>query len=138
MRRSLTGRLHSAEGVTAYVSTIARNVARDLIRARRAQKRARDAAETLSTGVVEIPGFGWPAVATKPSLAVERCLVRLPAPLRMLYELRFERGMTQMRAARVMECSRQNVRTLEARLRDRVRAAVGHEGDGASDGAPPG
>jgi RNA polymerase sigma factor (sigma-70 family) len=52
-------------------------------------------------------------------------LSSLPAPLRALHEARYEDGLSQQQAASRLGLSRQNVRTLEARLHAGLRRRIG-------------
>jgi len=103
----LAGRLDPSRSVASYLKTIARNVTRDLIRTESSRER-------LRAGSWPFGGEPFDAARDVSIDQVSRCVEELPCSLRAIYELRFERGLSQTLTARRLSCSRQNVRTLEA------------------------
>ena len=109
-----------------YLLTLARNVMIDWARKRK---------ETLpgdidalveqyapaDAPVAEMPPWSDPATMQ----LVERYLQGLTEPTRRLHALRYEQGLSQDDAARTLGLSRQNVRTLEQKLRQGLADALG-------------
>jgi RNA polymerase sigma factor (sigma-70 family) len=105
-----------------YLLTISRNV---LVDAHRCSKREKVLLRSVSESELHIneppePAWTTPVVTR----VVERYVATLESPLREVHELRFVRGKSQRDAARMLGISRQNVRTMEARLKDGLRSAL--------------
>lgn len=110
-RRSLS----DESRLDAYLCAIARNAARDFVRRRRR----------------EVPSAVLPDRAPDPpdtqlspedrEFLIECVRTLAPGPLRRLYQLRFEGGLSQFAAAGVLGISRQRLRTLENRLHQVLR-----------------
>lgn len=101
-----------------YVGTIARNVAIDWARMRDRESVVDDP-ESLNGDTPE--EIGLPTTDVEAREAVARCVVRLPAELRLIHELRYVEGRTQHAACASLAISRQQLRTRELRLLRAVR-----------------
>jgi RNA polymerase sigma factor (sigma-70 family) len=108
-----------------YLSTIARNTMIDWLRRRGAVP------EVLTDLADELPDPDGDEGATPPTWGspetlalVERYLAALPTELRDLHRHRYEQGRSQEETARTLGISRQNLRTLEERLRRGLAQAI--------------
>jgi RNA polymerase sigma factor (sigma-70 family) len=103
-----------------YVASIARNLLADW-----ARKRGRELSlDPWDAEAATVPADA-PLWADEPTMRiVERYLATLEPDARALHEARFVRGLSQERAAGLLGCTRQQLRTREARLREGLRDAL--------------
>jgi RNA polymerase sigma factor (sigma-70 family) len=107
-----------------FLVTITRNLLAD-----RARKRGREMAFVELESVEELVVLQEQPYADEPTMkAVRDYLAQLPADLRGIHEQRYVRGVSQQEAARALGLSRQQVRTLEERLRDGLSAHLAGAG----------
>lgn len=128
------------DGVRAYepyLMMIARNMAVDWLR-------RRGRLVVLAPEVLEqLPAEGSPHEEEPPwdspaNLKVlETYLASLPPDLAALHRHRYQEGLTQEQAARALSLTRQNLRTLEERLRRGLRAALEQAKEPANQAEPP-
>lgn len=111
----------SSDHFAAYVATIARNTARDWNRRRRSAKVV--AIEALDELAVDSDSQGQLDEQHLLDM-IDGCLSGLPSNLRQVFRMRFDRGMSQLEVARVLGLSRQQVRTIETRLKETIRSTV--------------
>lgn len=103
-----------------FLGTIARNVVMDW-----ARKLGRTIVETtgaLDDVAQDDPETGWPGDDL--IRETERFLAALPPELKQVHEQRFVLGRSQEDAARALGLTRQNVRTLEEKLRRALKKAL--------------
>jgi RNA polymerase sigma-70 factor (ECF subfamily) len=100
-----------------FLTTIARNLLVD-----RARKRGREVSlEELGADIGDEPAEDpEPFADSKTMKVVREFLAELTPELRGIHEERYVRGVSQEEAARNLGLSRQQVRTLEKKLRDRL------------------
>jgi RNA polymerase sigma factor (sigma-70 family) len=103
-----------------FLGTIARNVVTDW-----ARKRGQSVIEIVGD-LDDIPqeheGAGWPDDAL--IRATEDYLTTLPPVLKQVHEQRYVLGRSQDEAARALGVTRQNIRTLEEKLRHGLKKAL--------------
>jgi RNA polymerase sigma-70 factor (ECF subfamily) len=100
-----------------FLCTIARNLVIDL-----ARKQGREITVEDLDAMAESPEPELPYAEPEVMRAVESYLANLPPELRGVHERRYVIGETQEAAARALGLSRQQIRTLERRLRDGLAA----------------
>jgi RNA polymerase sigma-70 factor (ECF subfamily) len=122
-----------------YLFAIARNVLADW--RRRSGREVPTEWQSLEAAVnglpqEELPQEELPAYADEATVAVvERFLRELPPELRDLHHQRLTLGLSQRDAADALGISRQNLRTLEDRLRSMLRQTLARSEAGRSPGA---
>jgi len=103
-----------------YLKAIARNCFVDLLRTRRHERRLLCAESFVSVDQIqandELPNTRL--------VLLEDYLTSLPPALRGVYEKRFEQGLSQGDACRMLALSRRSLRTLEEHLRRGFRKAL--------------
>jgi RNA polymerase sigma-70 factor (ECF subfamily) len=103
-----------------YLTTIARNVLTDW-----ARRRGRElVVDELPDREDEAPADEEPWADVRTMKAVDEYLVSLDDDLRSVHRERYEHGLSQAQAARVLGLSRQQLRTREARLREGLARAL--------------
>jgi RNA polymerase sigma factor (sigma-70 family) len=113
----LKGSFDSAADIIGYVSTIARNAARDWLRRRRYEG-GPDARSDFD------PAQDLHSEANADVEVLLGALAELPADLVAVYQGRFVEGLSQSRLAARLGFSRQRIRTLEHRLYREALAAI--------------
>jgi RNA polymerase sigma-70 factor, ECF subfamily len=108
-----------------FLKTIARNVLIDYLR-RQGRERCLDPTRLERLVDDEVPvQIEEPPYADPPTLAlVEQYLASLPAPEHQVYRQRYALGRSQEQAASALCLTRQQVRTLEARVRTGLARAL--------------
>lgn len=102
-----------------YLAQIARNVVVDHLRRQRRQ------VPLESIGQLSDDGAAVDAFADRETMGtVKTYLASLPPTLRQIHQVMYVDGMSQREAAAALGLGRQAVRTLEARLREGLRAAL--------------
>jgi RNA polymerase sigma-70 factor (ECF subfamily) len=114
-----------------YLAAIARNLLVDEARRRGRELLTAELADDLPLEDASEPDWADPATTR----AVEEYVARLPDELRAVHHHRYERGSSQEAAAAALGLSRQQIRTLEQRLRDGLRSHL--EEIGNQDRVPP-
>jgi RNA polymerase sigma factor (sigma-70 family) len=119
-----------------FLLTITRNLLID-----RARRHGRELALEGLDGFDEAAEPEEPPFADEATLrAVNEYLAALPEPLQGVHEQRYVRGVSQEEAGRALGLSRQQLRTLEKRLRDGLAAHLqraGLDGERESPTNPP-
>ena len=115
-RRSYDGKRPYAP----YLAAIARNLLVDEARRRGRELPTADLPDDLPTEVPEIPDWAEPETIR----IVEAYLTDLSSELRGVHEQRYVKGCSQEAAAAALGLSRQQVRTLEQRLREGLREKI--------------
>ena len=103
------GRVDADANAGGYLATIARNAAHDWLSARSREKGLQE---------IELPIVDREVTRSEPVdlQVLQKYLLRLPADLARIYEMRFGGELSQLQVARTLKISRQRVRTLEGRL----------------------
>jgi RNA polymerase sigma-70 factor (ECF subfamily) len=117
-----------------YLVTIARNLMTDWARKRGRELAIEDGEEALAaladpSTEADAAGDAWADEATM--RLVENYLASLDESLRAVHGVRYDQGLSQEKAAEVLGCSRQQLRTREAKLREGLKRAL-------SKGSKPG
>lgn len=100
-----------------YLATIARNLLVDEARRRGRELPTAELPEDLPEEVTEVLEWAEPDTVR----AVETYLSQLPKELQAIHEQRYVKGSSQEAAATALGLSREQIRTLEQRLRDGLR-----------------
>jgi RNA polymerase sigma-70 factor (ECF subfamily) len=100
-----------------YLAAIARNLLVDAARRRGRELPTAELPDDLPEEVTEVPEWAEPETVR----AVEAYLSELPKELRDVHEQRYVKSCSQEAAATALGLSRQQIRTLEQRLRDGLR-----------------
>ncbi len=106
-----------------YLLTIARNVLVDWARKRRETLPGN--IDALIDGMVVETAEPW--ADPKTMRVVEAYIAQLPDELRRLHTLRYDDGLSQDETAKLLGLTRQNVRTLEAKLRTGLSQALANQ-----------
>ena len=107
-----------------YLVTIARNLVTDRARARGRELPLDDPAEPASDPPAQQDPDAPPWADEATMRCVEAYLAGLDPELAALHEARYVRGLSQVQAADALGCTRQQLRTREARLREGLVRAL--------------
>lgn len=104
-----------------YLNTIARNCFTDALRKRKTERQLR--AEDLPLTAEDAPGL-TDDYDPKLVAVLESYITKLTEPLKLVYEQRFVRGLSQEAACEILGMSRRSLRTSEDHLRKGLRKAL--------------
>jgi RNA polymerase sigma-70 factor, ECF subfamily len=110
-----------------YLARIAHNVVVDYLR-RRQRQVVRDPGLLVEWLHLATLDRGEPFGDLETMALVSQYVARLPADLRRIHEAMYVEGLSQREAASALGLGRQVVRTLESRLREGLRRALGEGG----------